>query len=143
MAEPMPAATPSATSAATTAPSAPPVPSEAADTEEEVPFTQWNDVLEALRGSCMPLYGVLIGSEAVRRGERLLICTENEMFRGLVAQEGNKQKLIAAVRAVTGRNYRIGLRMRASAPAANAPADDPLAAFLRQSRERGIPIEED
>ena len=134
MAEPMPTAP---------APSAPSVPSETADTEEEVPFTQWNEVLEALRGSCMPLYGVLIGSEAVRRGERLLICTENEMFRGLVAQEGNKQKLIAAVRAVTGRNYRIGLRMRPSAPAASAAADDPLAAFLRQSRERGIPIEED
>lgn len=141
-AEPTPAVPESPTSPSPTVPESP-TPPEAADAEEEVPFTQWNDVLEALRGSCMPLYGVLIGSEAVRRGERLLICTENEMFRGLVSQEGNKQKLIAAVRAVTGRNYRIGLRKRAPMPGTSAPADDPLTAFLRESRERGIPIEED
>jgi DNA polymerase-3 subunit gamma/tau len=108
--------------------------------EEEVPFTGWSEVLENLRGSCMPLYGVLIGSEAVLRGDRLLICTENEMFRGLVAQDNNKQKLLTAVRAVTGRAYRIGLKK--SVPPA-AEVSDPLTAFLRESRERGVPVIEE
>lgn len=130
---------------APTTPAATPTPAPAADetpdSGTEEPFTRWSEVLENLQTTCMPLYGVLMGSEAVLRGEHLLICTENEMFRGLVTRDGNKQKLLAAVRAVTGRNYRIGLR---HTPAVSAPAEaeDPLTAFLRESRENGVSITE-
>jgi DNA polymerase-3 subunit gamma/tau len=138
---PAPAPQPEVAPAPTPTPvEAAPAPVAEAPAEEEVPFTQWSDVLDTLRTTCMPLYGVLLGSEAVQRGEHLLICTDNEMFRGLVAQDGNKQKLLAAVRAVTGRNVRIGLKKVTPAAAA---ATDPLSAFLRESRERGIPVVEE
>jgi len=111
-----------------------------AEAEPEEPFTRWSEVLENLRTNCMPLFGVLIGSEAILRGDRLLICTDNEMFKGLVAQDDNKQRLMEAVRSVTGRNYRIGLRR--TAPQAPAAAD-PLTAFLQAAREKGVPVTEE
>ncbi|MBO5796968.1 MAG: DNA polymerase III subunit gamma/tau [Clostridia bacterium] len=140
VAEPTPAPAPTPAPTPAPVPETPPAPIPEPVSEEEVPFTGWSEVLENLRGSCMPLYGVLIGSEAVLRGDRLLICTENEMFRGLVAQDNNKQKLLTAVRAVTGRAYRIGLKK--TAPAA-AETTDPLTAFLRESRASGIPVVEE
>ncbi len=142
--QPAPAAVreaPAVVPQAAPAPAAPVVVEPAADEGEEQPFPQWTEVLDALRTSCAPLFGALVGSEAVLRGDRLLIVTDNEMFRGLVSQDNNKQKLLSAVRAVTGRNLRIGLRKAtAAAPAAAA---DPLTAFLRESRERGVNVTEE
>ncbi len=116
-----------------------PPPPVAEDTAEEMPFTRWNEVLDDLRVNCMPLYGVLLGSTAIIKGEKIIICTDNELFRGLVTQEEHKQKLQAAVRAVTGQQYRFGLRRTT----ATAAATDPLTAFLRESRERGVPVTEE
>jgi hypothetical protein len=107
---------------------------------EEVAFTRWNEVLDDLRVNCMPLYGVLLGSTAIVKGEKIIICTDNELFRGLVTQEEHKQKLQAAVRGVTGQQYRFGLRRTTATPTAAA---DPLTAFLRESRERGVPVTEE
>ncbi len=118
----------------------PPPPPAVEETAEEVPFARWNEVLDDLRVNCMPLYGVLLGSTAVIKGEKIIICTDNELFRGLVTQEEHKQKLQAAVRAVTGGQYRFGLRRTTTASAA---ATDPLTAFLRESRERGVPVTEE
>ncbi len=136
------------------APSVPPKPAEAAEPEAiplpdappdeaafegEAPFAKWPDVLENLAESCAPLYGVLADSTAVLRGEHLLICTDNELFRTLVGRDGNKAVLLAAVRAAAGRNYRIGIK-KASPPPAADEGGDPLAAFLRSSREQGVDI---
>jgi len=123
-----------------TAEEEPPAPPVTEDTAEETPFTRWNEVLDDLRVNCMPLYGVLLGSTAILKGEKIIICTDNELFRGLVSQEEHKQKLQAAVRAVTGQQYRFGLRRTTTVSAA---ATDPLTAFLRESRERGVPVTEE
>ena len=142
-AEAAPPAAPAAPATSASPVSTPaPEPPAAEGDGEEVPFAAWSEVLDNLRVNCMPLFGVLLGSEAVLRGDRLLICTENEMFRGLVAQNNHKQLLLSAVRAVTGRNYRIGLKKAAPA-AAQTDTTDPLTAFLRESRERGVPITEE
>ncbi len=148
------AAAPAATPAPTPVPVAPTPVSEAVppvtpsaaepvaaeETVEEEPFARWSEVMDDLRQNCMPLYGVLLGSAAVVKGDKMIICTDNELFRGLVTQEEHKQKLQAAVRHVTGRQYRFGLRR--TAPAVQETAD-PLTAFLRESRERGVPVTEE
>ncbi|MBE6757937.1 MAG: DNA polymerase III subunit gamma/tau [Ruminococcaceae bacterium] len=122
-------------------PSAAPAPAAVAeDTAAEEPFTRWNEVMDDLRRNCMPLYGVLLGSSAIIKGDKVVICTDNELFRGLVTQEEHKQKLQAAVRNVTGRQYRFGLRRTATV---QQEATDPLTAFLRESRERGVPVTEE
>lgn len=112
----------------------PPVPA-----ENEIPFEKWPDVLESLAQSCPPLHGVLAGSTAVLRGEHVLICTDNDMFKALVSRDGNKAALLAAIRAVTGRNYRLGVRR--PAPAAADAGNDPLSAFLQNSRALGVDVQ--
>ena len=104
----------------------------------EQPMERWNDVLDGLSASCPPLYGVLLGSTAAMRGDLVLISAPNDMFRALVTRDGNKAALTAAIRAVTGRPCRIGIRKTAPSPAKEE--DDPLAAFIRSSRELGVDI---
>ena len=113
---------------------------EAAPAEGEQPFGRWADVLENLAAACPPLYGVLVGSTATMRGDMVLICTDNDMFRTLVTRDGNKALLAGAIRAVTGRPCRIGVKRPASVKTAGTP-DDPLSAFLRRSRELGVEVQ--
>lgn len=106
---------------------------------QEVPFTQWQDVLEALSTACPPLCGVLAGSSAFLRGDLLLVATDNDLFKTLVTRDGNKKLLQDILQAKTGRRLRIGIRKTAGH---TAPApEDPLTAFLRVSREKGVEVE--
>ena len=105
----------------------------------EAPFSRWNDVLEALSTACPPMYGVLIGSTAVLRGDYVLIETDNELFKSLVGRDGNKAILVEAIRGITGRAHRIGIKKKPAAPAGNAA--DPLSDFIRNSRELGVDVE--
>lgn len=108
--------------------------------EGEVPFARWSDVLETLSAACMPLYGVLQNSTATLRGSYVLIQTDNDMFKSLVSHDGNKAILVDAIRGVTGCVYRIGIKKKAVSAGASA-ADDPLSAFIKNSRDLGIQID--
>ena len=101
----------------------------------ERPFDKWNDVLDLLAESSPPLYGVLSGTEALERDDFVLVCTGNDLFKALVSRDGNRAILVGAIRQVTGKTYRIGIRRPTVAPTA---AEDPLDAYLRQSKELGI-----
>ena len=105
----------------------------------EAPFSRWNDVLETLSTACPPMYGVLIGSTAVLRGDYVLIETDNELFKSLVGRDGNKAILVEAIRGITGRAHRIGIKKKPAAPEGNAA--DPLLDFIRNSRELGVDVE--
>ena len=106
---------------------------------EEAPFPRWNDVLETLSQTCPPLYGVLVGSAATIRGDLVLIRTNSDLFRSLVSRDGNKAHLVGALRGVTGKTYRIGVK-KSPASAQAGEASDPLAAFIRNSRELGVEV---
>ena len=137
-----PAPAPKAEEPAPAAPTAPPAPIADA-TAEEAPFSQWSEVLQTLSESCPPLYGVLVGSTATVRGEHVLIATGNDMFKTLVSRDGNHKVLAAAIRQATGRDYRIGLKKVAPPASAETGADEsdnPLSAFLKESRESGLDV---
>ncbi|MGI6263989.1 MAG: DNA polymerase III subunit gamma/tau [Acutalibacteraceae bacterium] len=119
------------------APPVKPAPAEP-PSEEERPLTRWDEVLEILSTTCPPLYGVLTGSSAVTRGDMVLIQTDNALFRSLVGADANKQQLMEAVMKVTGQKCRIGLR---KLPPPSEPAVDPLADFLRRSRDLGVEVD--
>ena len=125
----------------TAAEPAPPVPEAASPGPAEQPFAQWADVLEQLSSACPPLYGVLAGSSALLRGDAVVILTNNDMLRTLVASDGNKAVLAGAIRAVTGRKYRVGIRKPEEPKAATPSGDDPLTGFLRSSRALGVEIQ--
>ena len=96
-------------------------------------------MLEALSTACPPLCGVLAGSSAFLRGDLLLVATDNDLFKTLVTRDGKKKLLQDILQAKTGRRLRIGIRKTAGH---TAPApEDPLTAFLRASREKGVEVE--
>ena len=105
------------------------------DAVAERPFDKWRDVLDLLAESSPPLYGVLSETTAIERDDFVLVCTGNDLFKTLVSRDGNRAILVGAIRQVTGKTYRIGIRRPTSAPVAT---EDPLDAYLRQSKELGI-----
>ncbi len=115
-----------------------PVQEAAPQDDEERPFAQWGEVIERLGTACVPLQGVLIGSTAYIRGDYVLVCTDNEMFKTLATRDGNKQIFLNVIREVTGRNMRIGIKKKVT-PQDEIP-EDPLAAFLQKGRAQGVNI---
>lgn len=114
----------------------------AAPVADMQPFDQWAEVLQRLATQCPPLYGVLIDSEAMTDGERLVVVTDNDLFVSLVKTDGNKFTLMNAVQAVAGKPMRISRgRPVKQETAEKKQEDDPLSAFLKQSAEAGISIE--
>ncbi len=108
--------------------------------DEEIPFAKWGEVLESLLTSCPPLYGVLAQSQAVLKGEMLLICTENALFKELLAQDNNKTMLADAIRQVAGKTYRLGLRRTVTV---QKNTEDPLSQLLAAARKADVPVSED
>ncbi len=108
--------------------------------DEEIPFAKWGEVLETLLTSCPPLYGVLAQSQAVLKGEMLLICTDNALFKELLAQDNNKTMLADAIRQVAGKTYRLGLRRTVTVQKSK---EDPLSQLLTAARKADVPVSED
>ena len=98
-------------------------------------------MLEQLSSACPPQSGVLAGSSALLRGDAVIILTDNDMLRTLVASDGNKAVLAGAIRAVTGRKYRVGIRKPEEPKAAAPSGDDPLTGFLRSSQALGVEVQ--
>lgn len=106
------------------------------------PFDQWAEVLARLATQCPPLYGVLIDSQAMTDGERLVVITDNDLFVSLVKTDGNKFTLMNAVQAIAGKPMRISRGRPLKQEVKETPeATDPLSAFLKQSAEAGVTIE--
>ena len=152
-----PAAEAPAETPAAQEPEAPPTPEEAPPvaeapattqtppaSDEPVPFMRWSEVLEALSSRSMPLFSVLSGSTAYIAGDRILVTTDSPFVRGMLSQDNNASLLLSAVRSVTGRSYRLGLKAPSaedSRPTDPTEPTGPLSDFLRRSREEGMPVE--
>ncbi len=117
------------------APAAAPIPAPAG----EVPFDGWAEVLDILRKSCPPLFGLLDGTTALLKNGGLIICLENPLLAQLLKEGGNKQQLQEAVRQVTGQVYPMALRQKQQ----EKPKEfDPLAQLLTAGRGAGIDVSE-
>ncbi len=109
------------------------------ETGEEQPFPGWSEVLESLRSSCPPLYGVLMDSSALLKDGKLIICTNNAMFKELFGMGNNKDLLMEAIRGVAGTTYRVGLRRTQKVDKAEK---DPLSQLLAAGKAAGVPVKE-
>ncbi len=140
---PEPEELPAPETAETPAPQAPELPTEAPAVEppaqEERPFTQWGDVLDKVMEHSMPLFAVLADSTAIFKGDMLLICTDNEMFKEMLGRDNNKELLMNAIQAVTGSRCRLGLRRTV---AVQKNVQDPLSRLLDAGRQAGVAVTE-
>ena len=120
---------------AISAPVSAPIPAPAG----EAPFDGWAEVLDILRKSCPPLFGLLDGTTALLKNGGLIICLDNPLLAQLLKEGGNKQQLQEAVRQVTGQVYPMALRQK---PQEKKSEFDPLAQLLTAGRGAGIDVSE-
>ena len=105
----------------------------------ERPFEAWVEVLDHLRQSCPPLFGMLDGTTALLKDGNLVICVENPLLAQLLKEGGNKQQLQNAIQHVTGRTYQMALRRKQQVKKAEL---DPLSQLLTAGRDAGVDINE-
>ena len=108
-------------------------------TAGEQPFDAWVDVLDYMRRSCPPLFGILDGTTALLKDGSLVICTDNPLLAQLLKEGGNKQQLQNAIQQVTGQTYPMALRRKQQV---KTPENDPLAQLLTAGRGMGINVNE-
>ena len=105
----------------------------------EQPFARWVEVLDYMRSSCPPLFGILDGTTALLKDGSLVICTDNPLLAQLIKEGGNKQQLQNAVQHVTGQTYPMALRRKQQV---KTPEADPLAQLLTAGRGMGVNVNE-
>ncbi len=111
--------------------------------KDAVPFPQWGEVLERLGRSNPAAKGALTGSDAYQAGKRILIASQNPVFREMMkSNEYTRDSIKKAIMEVTGVRYGIGPyngpapQSQEEAPKA-APVDD----ILRAAQEAGVPVD--
>ena len=105
----------------------------------EQPFDAWVEVLDHLRSSCPPLFGILDGTTALLKDGSLVICVENPLLAQLLKEGGNKEQLQNAIRHVTGQSYPMALRRKQQI---KKPENDPLSQLLTAGRDSGVNVNE-
>lgn len=113
------------------------------DSSADLPLDCWAEVLEDLKKSDPPLFGVLRESSAIIRGGFVLIDPNNALFAGLIKSQEHQRPLVDAVRRITGKPYKVGIFKKGLKPAASAqaPADEMDELFNNASRA-GIDVKE-
>ena len=114
------------------------------DGEEETSI-DWAEVLSELTKTNMPLWGVLTGSQAVIRGDYVLIKSENPTLSAFIKTGGNARDVKEAVFRVTGKKYRLGLYSGNPSAKSNAPVSreqkDPLQNLISKAKDMGINVD--
>ena len=122
------------------APESAPIPApEVAPPSGEIPFAPWAQVLDRLAQSNPPLRAFLQETTALQNGESLILCIESPLLVEVLKEGGNKQSLVEAIKAVTGRTFAMKLRKAQKVQKTEA---DPLSQLLTAGRTAGIAVKE-
>lgn len=111
--------------------------------KDAVPFPQWGEVLERLGRSNPAAKGALTGSDAYQAGKRILIASQNPVFREMMkSNEYTRDSIKKAIMEVTGVRYGIG-PYNGPAPQSQeeAPKAAPVEDILRAAQEAGVPVD--
>ncbi|HEX2938739.1 MAG TPA: DNA polymerase III subunit gamma/tau [Ruminiclostridium sp.] len=111
------------------------------DSSADVPLDCWAEVLEALRKSDAPLFGVLRESSAIIRGSFILIDPNNTLFAGLIRSQEHQRPLVEAVRRITGKPYKVGIFKKGLEAVKKQKADE-LDEILENANKAGIEVRE-
>ena len=101
-------------------------------------LTEWGQALDRIRSKNLLLYGILESSAAYEMGERLLIDSKNSNFSVMIRQGNYAETIRAALRDVTGKDYRLAIYKQPQAQPKKEPLDD----LLRRAGEAGVPVDE-
>lgn len=126
----------------TTEPAAPPTPDSEYGKEQErdEPFTRWAEVVQEIKKTNMPLWGVLDNSEAYVHGDFILVDCPYPTFGSLIRQGSNAADVKKAVYAVTGEKKRLGIYKKAEEEKATEKGNDPLDDLISKMRSSEIKV---
>ncbi len=105
---------------------------------------QWAEVLSELMKTNMAMWGVLVNSQAVIKGDFVLIKSENPTLNSFIKTGRNAKDVKEAIMRVTGRKYRLGVYNGAKNETGDmpqAPKKDPLENLISNARTMGINID--
>ncbi len=116
---------------------------------------RWADVIEELKNTCPAVAPALNGTYGYEAGSKLLINSKDKLVSILARSADNKEKMLAAVRQVTGKQlsaiivgYRAEFdRALGESPSAemsasvNTNPDDAKKALLEKAENGGVPVE--
>ena len=107
--------------------------------EETIP---WAEVLSELQKVNAPLWGVLNDSEAVIRGDFVLIKSNNPTLSSFIRISGNARHVKDSILRVTGKDYRLGL-YNSNPTAEKKPEQkkDPLQNLISKARDMGVNVD--
>ena len=90
------------------------------------------------------MWGVLVNSQAVIKGDFVLIKSENPTLNSFIKTGRNAKDVKEAIMRVTGKKYRLGVYNGAkneTGDTAQAPKKDPLENLISNARTMGINID--
>lgn len=105
---------------------------------------QWAEVLSELMKTNMPLWGVLVNSQAVIRGDFVLIKSDNPTLNSFIKTGRNAKDVKEAIFRVTGKKYRLGVYNPSQAENGDTPPKpkkDPLENLISTARNMGINVD--
>ncbi len=121
-------------------PDGPPAPP-ADPAKDAVPFPQWEAVLDRLGKTNPAARGALLGSSAYTAAGRVLIASDNPVFREMMkSNEYTRTSLKKAIMEVAGTRYGLG-PYNGPAQAPKAEEKPPLEALLQKAKEAGVPVD--
>ncbi|MBR2316244.1 MAG: DNA polymerase III subunit gamma/tau [Clostridia bacterium] len=102
-------------------------------------FDRWPEVIQEIRKTNMPLWGVLDNSTAYLRGDYILIDCPFPTFNQTIKEGSNATDVRKAIMTVTGERYRLGIYKRKDD--AVTQKKDPLDDLLNKMRQSEIKVE--
>lgn len=111
----------------------------AASTEEaeNQPFPYWRQVMDRIFELDKPLFGILSGSNAVQRGDFILIDSPNPTIREFIKRSEHNKAIKQAIFEAAGVTCRLGILRK---PERSGPTEDPLEQIARLAQENGIDV---
>ena len=118
-----------------------PGPAPADPTKNAVPFPQWGEVLDRLGKLNPAARGALLNSSAYSAAGRILIASDNPVFREMMkTNEYTRASIKKAIMEVTGVKYGLG-PYNGPAPASKPEEKAPLEEVLQKARDAGVPVD--
>lgn len=108
--------------------------------EHDEPFTRWAEVVQEIKKTNMPLWGVLDNSEAYIHGDFVLVDCPIPTFSSLIRQGSNAADVKKAIYTVTGERKRLGIYKKAESEKVEKKENDPLDDLISKMRSSEIKV---
>ncbi len=118
----------------------PPEPSSEPVQEQDEPFARWAEVVQEIKKTNMPLWGVLDNSEAYVHGDFVLVDCPYPTFGSLIRQGSNAADVKRAIYTVTGERKRLGIYKKAESEQTAKKGNDPLDDLISKMRSSEIKV---